>query len=103
MSVSYLKINMVFATSIIKLILPLEYHIFREYSRKNFSKILKIANFMNFLLKNDVFCVFYNLQRLFRIFLNSKQLILGLQLPFEVAGVFNTPCVVYITFLKYVG
>ena len=36
-------------------------------------------------------------------FFKSKQSIFGLQQPFELAGVLNTPCVVYVTFLKYVG
>ena len=33
----------------------LKYYIFREYSHKIFLKILKIANFFNSTVKNDVF------------------------------------------------
>ena len=36
-------------------------------------------------------------------FLMKKQSIVGLQQSFEVAGVFNTPYVVYVTLLKCVG
>ena len=48
---------MVLATSIIELILPSKSYICKEYFHKSFLKILKIANIMNFLVKNVVFRV----------------------------------------------
>ena len=59
LSAPYLKRNMISAILIIELILPLKCYISREYFHKKMLKILKIANFMNFLVKNVVFRVIF--------------------------------------------
>ena len=56
---------MVFATPIIELIFSLKYNIYTEYSHKHFLKILKITNFMNFLVQNVTLKYSKNVQNFF--------------------------------------
>ena len=55
---------MVLATLISELILPSKCYIPREYSHKVFLKLLKIANFMNFLSEKRRFSRFFSVLNL---------------------------------------
>ena len=75
LSASYFKMNTDFTTPLIELILPSKFYISRKYSHEIFLKILKITNFINFLVKNVDFEITKLLLDLWDLILESSEIV----------------------------